>query len=154
MSSESRGDAFMIAWASVDVGVYGFSAIRSRAFRSANGSVFRALFALSRGQSSNMTTHGITACSSPHVLCSIRRRSNSSCEARVSGLSSYSAILADSWSEFNKGADLTYCSRHICLKRGANPVSGSRRPAKSSFMDWPNDRTSAYRESAISCQLS
>lgn len=93
MSSVSRGDAFMMAWASVDVGVYGFSAIRSRAFGSANGSVFRALVTLRYCQLSKYATHGITACNNPHVLCSIRRRSSSSCEVRRSGLSSYSAIL-------------------------------------------------------------
>lgn len=40
----------------------------------------------------------------------------------------------------------THCSSHICLRRGANPVSGCSSASRSSFVDWLRERTSAHAE--------
>ena len=47
ISSVRRGEAQIIAWASVDVGVYGFSSSRSLAVGEGGVSVFRALYRMS-----------------------------------------------------------------------------------------------------------
>jgi len=44
----------------------------------------------------------------------------------------------------------THWLRQICRRRGAKPVSGSRSPARSSFIDWHKDKTSAHDTNSVS----
>jgi hypothetical protein len=79
MSSVRSGEAFMIACAKVEVGVYGFSARSWLADESAGESVFRALWEMVENEDTSWRlAYGKTAWRRPHVLSSIRKSSSSS----------------------------------------------------------------------------